>query len=500
MALAKTFGELKASGWKSRSVRDELRQNLLKALESGKPLFEGIVGYDDTVLPQLQNALLSRHHLILLGLRGQAKTRLLRGLVRFLDEAIPMIEGSPLNEDPFHPVLASSKARVEKEGERLPIAWLPREARYHEKLATPDVSMADLIGDLDPIKAATQRLSYADEGVIHYGILPRSNRGIFAINELPDLQTRIQVGLLNILEEGDIQIRGFPVRMPLDLLLAFSANPEDYTNRGSIITPLKDRLDSQILTHYPKSLDDAVRITAQEAWTERGGPAAPVPELLRRLVEEVAFQARKSALVDRSSGVSARLSISALEAVVSAMERRAVTTGEPAYPRILDLQAMLPAVTGRIELVHEGEQEGVLAVAKRLVGEAVKARFQERFPKVHVRKARASGAAGKAAAAAPEPDGPYDPLTRWFAKDHAVLLTDDMGTAAYRKALGEVPGLEDFVVKHAKPASQEERFLLMEMVLEGMSQHSLISKEEDGVSTQYGDMLKQLLGGPEAEE
>ncbi len=500
MSLPKTLGELKASGWKSRPVREELRENLLKALASGEGLFPGIVGYDDTVLPQLHNALLARHHLLLLGLRGQAKTRLLRSLTRLLDEAMPVIRDSPLNEDPYHPVLKSSLERVAADGDRLAIDWMPRDARYQEKLATPDVSMADLIGDVDPIKAATRRLSYSDEGVLHYGIIPRSNRGIFVINELPDLQTRIQVGLLNLLEEGDVQIRGFPVRMPLDLLLAFSANPEDYTNRGNIITPLKDRLDAQIITHYPKSLDEGIRITAQEAWTSRGGPEAAVPDLLRSLVEEIAFQARKSALVDRSSGVSARLSISALESVVSTMERRALRTKEPAYPRILDLQACLPAVTGKVELVYEGEQEGVLAVAKRLIGEAVKARFQAVFPKVHVKKARAAKASA-ASAPAPEVDGPYDPLTRWFAKDHAVLLTDAMSSAEYRLALEEVPGLKDFVTRHAKPASEAERLLLMELVLEGMSQHSLISKEEDGVSTQYGDMLKQLMGGgPGTEE
>jgi magnesium chelatase subunit I len=314
MTRPKTLGELKASGYRSRGVKEELRGNLRSALTDGKNPFSGIHGYERTVLPALHNAILSKHDFLLLGLRGQAKTRLLRLLVGLLDPEIPTIAGSDLNEDPFDPITKYGRRTVSEHGDDTPIAWMPREERYREKLATPDVTIADLIGDVDPIKAATERRSYSDEEVIHFGIIPRTNRGIFAINELPDLQPRIQVGLLNILEERDLQIRGFPVRIPLDILLVFSANPEDYTNRGNIITPLKDRISSQILTHYPDDVKTAARITAQEAWLQRdSAPATEIPEFFRELVEEIAFAARSSEFVDQSSGVSARMPISAVQ-------------------------------------------------------------------------------------------------------------------------------------------------------------------------------------------
>src|SRR6202171_5240862 len=382
MNKAKTFGELKASGYKPRGVKEELRGNLRRALARGENPFEGIHGYERTVLPALYNAVLSKHDLLLLGLRGQAKTRLLRMLINLLDAEIPAIAGSELNEDPFLPITKYGRRLLAEKGDDTPLAWIPRSERYREKLATPEVTIADLIGDVDPIKAATERRSYSDEEVIHYGIVPRTNRGIFAINELPDLQPRIQVGLLNILEERDLQIRGFPIRIPLDILLVFSANPEDYTNRGNIITPLKDRISSQIMTHYPDDVKTAAKITAQEAWTERAGvPAIDVPDLFRQLVEEIAFVARQSEFVDQSSGVSARMPISAIEILASNLERRGLTRGEKKVsPRLCDLPACLPAITGKVEMVYEGQQQGAEVVAKRLIGTAVKKLFDSKFP------------------------------------------------------------------------------------------------------------------------
>ena len=386
-SLPSTFGQLKTSGYRPRSVKEELRDNVLARLRADEPLFPGIIGYDKTVLPGIVNAILSRHDFILLGLRGQAKSRILRALAGFLDEYAPAIAGSDLNESPFEPILAASWQRVQELGDDLPIEWMHRDERYHEKLATPDVTVADLVGDIDPIKAATKRLSYADEGVIHYGIIPRTNRGIFAINELPDLAPRIQVALLNVLEEEDIQIRGFPVSIPLDIQLVFTANPEDYTNRGNIITPLKDRIDSQIITHYPDRLEHALAITAQEAWTDRDGDyELRVPRYFKELIEEVTFEARKSEFVDQKSGVSARMPIALLENVLSNMERRASHLREPViYPRLTDLHTALTAMTGKMELVYEGEQEGPVLVARKIIGQAVKRTFRRYLPTPDVR-------------------------------------------------------------------------------------------------------------------
>ena len=382
----RTVGELKASGYRPRSVKQEIRDNLKKKLAAGERLFPGVLGYDRTVIPGIVNALLAAHDLILLGLRGQAKTRLLRSLTSLLDAEIPVLAGSELNDDPLAPVSTWGQRLVEESGDEAPVEWLLREERYNEKLATPDVSIADLLGDIDPIKAATRKLTFADPEVIHFGIVPRTNRGVFAINELPDLAPRIQVGLFNILEERDLQIRGFPVRIPLDILMVFSANPEDYTNRGRIITPLKDRISSQILTHYPQDTDTAASITEQEAWTERDESDAPevvIPREIRRLVEEVSIAARESELVDQGSGVSARVAISALELLSSNLERRALTTGDaPVYPRICDLHLVLPAITGKVEMVYEGEQQGAEVVARKLIGQAVKKVFDDLFPEV----------------------------------------------------------------------------------------------------------------------
>ncbi len=498
MSRPGTLGELKAAGYHSRTVRDELRANVIARLRARQPLFPGIVGYEHTVEPQIVNALLSRHDFILLGLRGQAKTRLLRSLVQFLDEWIPAIDGCPLNSDPFQPQSHHARTLLETRGEATPIVWIHRDQRYQEKLATPDVTIADLIGDIDPIKAATLRLDYSDERVIHYGIIPHTNRGIFAINELPDLQPRIQVGLLNILEEKDFQIRGFPVRMPLDLLMVFSANPEDYTNRGNIITPLRDRINSQIITHYPQRREDGMAITAQESWTDRGGIGVTLPAFLRELIEEVAIQARKSEYVDQNSGVSARLPIALIENVVSNAERRGLVTGEKqVVARICDLQQAVSAVSGKVELVLEGEQEGAINVARALLGRGIKSLFAQRFPDAYKPRRSKRAAAGELAGGAESElaTSEYRPILEWFASGNHVEITDDMPQDEYAHALGEVKGLPELVGRHMK-VHDAERAVAMELVLEGLHQHSMLSRDRsDGAATSFKDMLKSMLSG-----
>ena len=492
----RTLGELKATGHRPRSVKDEMRANVIDRLRSGERLFPGIVGYERTVEPQIVNAILSRHDFILLGLRGQAKTRLLRSLSRFLDEWVPAIEGCPLNSDPLVPLTHHARARIEQCGDATPIAWIHRDTRYQEKLATPDVTIADLIGDIDPIKAATLKLDYTDERVIHYGIIPRTNRGIFAINELPDLQPRIQVGLLNILEEKDFQIRGFPVRMPLDVVMVFSANPEDYTNRGNIITPLRDRINSQIITHYPHSRDEGMDITAQESWTARdSGIEVVVPSFMRELVEEVAIQARRSEYVDQNSGVSARLPIALIENLVSNAERRALATGERrTVTRICDLQQAVSAVSGKVELVLEGEQEGALNVARALLGRGVKALFSQRFPDAY--KPRRTRGAAAQAADSENASSEYRPILEWFSSGNHVAVADDMPHAEYARHLAAVKGLPQLAAKYLEPANGEEATVAMELLLEGLHQHSMLSRERmDGGKTAYKDMLKSMLSG-----
>jgi magnesium chelatase subunit I len=475
-----TLGALRAANVLTRPVKQEVRENLLARVSGGEKLFPGVVGYERTVVPGIVNALLAQHDFILLGLRGQAKTRILRALISLLDDEIPIIAGSELNDDPYRPTSSRARRVVEEAGDDTPIEWLPREARYNEKLATPDVTIADLIGDVDPIKAATRRLTYADPEVIHFGIVPRTNRGIFAINELPDLAPRIQVGLLNILEERDIQIRGFPIRIPLDILMVFSANPEDYTSRGNIITPLKDRISSQVLTHYPKDAETAVTITRQEAWRNRGGPRVEVPEEVELLIEEIAFAARESELVDQSSGVSARVSIAALELLVSNLERRALATGEgPVYPRLVDVHMLLPAITGKVEMVYEGEQKGAEVVARTLIGAAVKKRFAATFPPV----GREVGS--------PEDKGPYAPIVAWFAAGNSVSLSDEQPFAAYEAELARVPGLAKLVEKRGR--SVQERAFAAEVVLEGLHQHLKLAREDLDSTVSYKEMLKFQL-------
>ena len=474
---ARSLGELKRLGWTSRGVRDEMRANLVEMLRAGKTerdRWPGILGYEKTVLPRIENAILSRHDFILLGLRGQAKTRLLRMLVNFLDPFLPALEGAELNDDPFHPISRRGRDMVKEAGDDAPVQWIPREERYREKLATPDVTIADLLGDIDPIKAAARRLSLADEDVLHFGIIPRTNRGIFAINELPDLSPRI-------LEERDVQLRGHPVRFPLDVLLVFSANPEDYTNRGTIITPLRDRISSQVLTHYPPTLDVAKAITDQEAWTNRPAADVRVPPFLREIVEETAIRARASEFVDQNSGVSVRLTISLLENVVSNAERRALRLGETkAVARLSDLFAAESAVTGKIELVFEGEREGPAAIADRILGEGVLAVFRRHFPEPHTSARKTQ---------APQAPDAYKPIVDWFAKGNAVLVHDEHAEIA---GLLDIPGLKDLVKEHLKP-KKEDLPAACELVLEGLHRSSLLAKDASPDGATYGDMLKGMF-------
>ena len=492
MKHPQTIKELKISGYKPRTVKQEMRKNLVLMIERGEVLFPGIIGFEKTVLPQIENAIMSGHDFILLGLRGQAKTRILRALVRFLDERIPAIEGCEMNDDPLKPICPACKGRAAIEGDEAPIRWIHRDERYREKLATPDVTIADLIGDIDPIKAANRKLSYSDPEVMHYGIVPRTNRGIFAINELPDLAQRIQVGLLNILEEKDIQIRGFPIRLPLDIQIVFSANPEDYTNRGNIITPLRDRIASQIMTHYPYTLEDAVKVTAQEAWTARGdGIEVIVPEYMKELVEMVALQARKSSYVDQGSGVSVRMTISLMENLISNAERRAIRSGERRQVvRICDLQNGIASISGKVELVYEGEQEGAVAVAKHLVGKAVKEVFARYFPDAYKAKEKNEGAASE-----------YDPIFRWFAQGKRVEISDELSTRDFHQRLAQVAGLEDLPKRFLPLKDPIELPTAMEFVLEALHQNSILAKERTDTSAlAYTDMFSTMLGKPEEAE
>jgi len=498
----RTLGQLRASRYPDETVKDEMRRNLMARLAAHKPLFPGIIGYDDTVIPMLVNAILSKHDLILLGLRGQAKTRIIRSLVSFLDEAVPIIAGSEVNDHPYHPVSKYGVDTVREQGDEAPIEWIPREARYGEKLATPDVTIADLIGDIDPIKAAAQRLHYAHEGVIHFGIIPRTNRGIFAINELPDLQPRIQVGLLNIMEEKDIQIRGFPVRIPLDVHMVFTANPEDYTNRGNIITPLKDRIGSQIATHYPHTLEDGITITTQEAWITRGdGAKVGVPRVFREIIEQVAVEARHSEYVDQKSGVSARMTISSLEALISNVERRALLTNEKTVtPRICDLYAMTPAITGRLELVYEGEQEGAQKVATALISRAIRTVYGKYFPLPTAQQRRnPKFSAEKEQARPSNDDQEYAEIIAWFDMGNTVSLSDRMTEAEYRMALNKVPKLRR-VAEDAKSDLLKDTDIstAMEFVLEGLHAYSQLSKDRliEGRAV-YRDLMSEIFSSGE---
>ncbi len=459
-----TLGELQQTEWAAparvtRSVKDELRENLICLLENGAPLFAGIVGYEDTVVPQLVNAILSRHNFILLGLRGQAKSRILRQLVELLDEEIPILAGSEVNDNPFTPISKYGRELVAEHGHRAPIAWLPRDARFVEKLATPDVTIADIIGDVDPIKAARGGHLLSDELTMHFGLLPRANRGIFAINELPDLAGKIQVGLFNIMQEGDVQLKGYPVRLNLDVALVFTANPEDYTARGKIITPLKDRVGSEILTHYPYTVELGTTITRQEAWLGRDGRPIRVPDFIAELVERIAFEARVDKRVDKKSGVSQRLPISVLENVVSNAERRAIATKEKAVvPRVSDVYAALPAITGKLELEYEGELQGADAVAKDLVKRAAGATFESRVGGANV-----------------------DDIVHWFDEGGALKISADERSEALLKGFSVVPGLLGLVSQVGLAGKKDPAHMVAacELVLEGLVAEKRISRSED---------------------
>ena len=489
----KTLGELKKSGHKPRSIKEELRQNLIEKLQRKENTFPGIIGYEESVIPDVERALLSKHNILFLGLRGQAKTRMARQMTELLDEYIPVVAGSEINDDPLDPVSKYSRDIIEAKGDDTPIEWMHRSRRYGEKLATPDVSVADLIGDIDPIKAANLKLSFADERVIHYGIIPRSNRGIFVINELPDLQARIQVALFNILEEGDVQIRGFKLRLPLDILFVFTANPEDYTNRGAIVTPLKDRIESQILTHYPKSLEHALEITEQEAViAEEQKAKVKVSDLLKRLIEQVAFEARGSEFVDKKSGVSARLTISAFENVVSAAERRAILNEEKnTQVWVSDLVGIIPSVTGKIELVYEGEQEGPYQVAMNLLDKAIRTQFVNYFPNPDVLKKRTRPRVE--GEPAPKEENPYRPIITWFDKGNHLNIFFNTKDKDKSLLLYHVDGLHALVKKHFKGANEQETALLMEFVLHGLASYSLISKKVLESKVEFKDLIGSMM-------
>jgi magnesium chelatase subunit I len=496
----KTLGELKASGYKARSIREELRQNLIAKLKAKETTFPGIVGYEDSVIPDVERALLSKHNILFLGLRGQAKTRMARLMTDLLDEYIPTIAGSDINDDPLKPISKYAHEQIATYGDETAIHWLHKTERYGEKLATPDVSVADLIGDVDPIKAANLKLSFADERVIHYGIIPRSNRGIFVINELPDLQARIQVALFNILEEGDVQIRGFKLRLPLDILFVFTANPEDYTNRGAIVTPLKDRIESQILTHYPKSLENALEITEQEAvLAEEQKTKVKVSDLVKRLIEQVAFEARNSEFVDKKSGVSARLTISAFENAVSAAERRGIVNNEKqTQVWIADLAGIIPSITGKVELVYEGEQEGPFQVAMNLVDKAIRSQFIQYFPNPEGAKKRTRP---KAEGEAKE-ENPYRAIISWFDKGNNLNISLNTADKDKILLLYKVDGLHALVKKHFSQANEPQTALLMEFVLHGLASYSLISKKIFENKIEFKDLIGSMmnLGNRDYEE
>ncbi|MBC7641512.1 MAG: AAA family ATPase [Flavobacterium sp.] len=470
-----TLAELKASGYKSQSIKDELRKNLREKIKSGKPVFEGVHGFENTVIPELERAILSRHNINLLGLRGQAKTRLARKMIELLDEYMPIVSGSEINDDPLQPISRFAKDLIAEKGDATPISWIHRSERFFEKLATPDVTVADLIGDIDPIKAANLKLSYADDRVIHFGMIPRANRCIFVINELPDLQARIQVSLFNILQEGDIQIRGFKLRMPLDMQFIFTANPEDYTNRGSIVTPLKDRIGSQILTHYPDSITIARTITHQEAKLDKQqSDLVYVPSLAKDLLEQISFEARESEYIDNKSGVSARLSITAYENLLSTAERRALKSGlDKTTLRLSDFMGIIPAITGKVELVYEGEQEGAAVVAQHLIGDAIHTFFPAYFPKIEKLEKL-------------NEKTPFSDTIEWFFTSGFELL-DDCSDEEYKSILDDVAPLEILLKKYQPEILPEDKYFMKEFILWGLVEYDKLSKDRFENGYQFKD-------------
>lgn len=482
--LATTLGELKKTDYTSRTIQLELAENLKACLRSGKTTFEGLIGYENTVIPDVERAILSGHNINLLGLRGQAKTRLARQMTELLDEWIPVVTGSEINDDPLDPISLEAKRIIAEHGDKTPIEWLHRSDRFFEKLATPDVTVADLIGDVDPIKASNLKLSYADERVIHFGMIPRAHRCIFVLNELPDLQARIQVALFSILQEKEIQIRGFKLRLPIAAQLVFTANPEDYTNRGSIVTPLKDRIGSQILTHYPHNRDIAKAITKQEAvLTEEQAAQIHVPELARDILEQIGFEARKSEFVDSKSGVSARMSITAFENLISTAERRAFINDDVTTSiRMSDFMGIIPAINGKIELVYEGEQEGAEQISYHLISESIKTLFTDYFPKIEKLQKD-------------DEVGPYDTILEWFFKDNELFLEDVLPDRSYQDSLTLIPGIKEVLDTHLETCDEKDRYFMMEFLLWGLESNKKLNKYRTLEGFQFKDSLGSYLSG-----
>lgn len=478
----KTLGDLKKVGYQSTSIKDELRTNLIQKMKLGEDVFKGVWGYEDSVIPELETAILSRHNINLLGLRGQAKTRLARLMVNLLDEYIPFVKGSEINDDPLRPLSRFAIELIKEKGDATPIEWLHRDERFFEKLATPDVTVADLIGDVDPIKAANLKLSYADDRVIHFGMIPRANRSIFVINELPDLQARIQVSLFNILQEGDIQIRGFKLRLPLDLQFIFTANPEDYTNRGSIVTPLKDRIGSQILTHYPKNIEIAQQITEQEAKLDsQQSDKIVIPQLAKKLLEQISFEARESEYIDIKSGISARMSITIFENLMSTAERRSILTDDQfTTVRLLDFMGVIPAITGKVELVYEGEQEGASSVAQTLIGAAIKTLFIDYFPEIKKLQQK-------------DETTPYDGIVEWFFEESNFELLDDMNDELYKAELNRIKPLSKLIEKYQPEIDNQERYFLMEFVLWALVEYKKLNKSRFTKGYKFNDLYGSFI-------
>ncbi len=481
----KTLGALEESGYTSKSIKDELRENLIVKIMNKETVFKGVHGYENTVIPELERAILSKHNINLLGLRGQAKTRLARLMVGLLDEYIPVVEGSEINDDPLNPISRFAIERINEKGDETPIFWLHRNDRFAEKLATPDVTVADIIGDIDPIKAANLKLSYADDRVIHYGMIPRANRCIFVINELPDLQARIQVALFNILQEGDIQIRGFKLRLLLDMQFLFTANPEDYTNRGSIVTPLKDRIGSQILTHYPEDIETAKMITQQEATkTAAQKEFIQVPELAKDLLEQIVFEARESEYIDAKSGVSARLSITAFENLLSTAERRSLISGdEKTMIRLSDFDGIIPAITGKVELVYEGEQEGAQVVSGKLIKNAIKKLFPSYFPEIKKLEKQ-------------DVESPYDDIVSWFFNaNEAFELLDEFSELQYKNEIDKVSPLDQFLKEHQPNMNIADAYFVKEFILWALVEFKKLSKFRFVEGTQFKDPYSNFMNG-----
>lgn len=479
-----TLGALRKSKYAPQSIQEEMAKNLREKLQEGSSTFEGLIGYENTVIPDVERAILSGHNINLLGLRGQAKTRLARQMTMLLDEWVPVVEGSEINDDPLQPISNDAKQKIQELGDKTPVSWLHRNDRFFEKLATPDVTVADLIGDVDPIKASNLKLSYADERVIHFGMIPRAHRCIFVLNELPDLQARIQVALFSILQEKEIQIRGFKLRLPIAPQLIFTANPEDYTNRGSIVTPLKDRIGSQILTHYPHNRHIAKEITTQEVKISPSQKETiHIPELARDIIEQIGFEARNSEYVDSKSGVSARMSITAMENLISTAERRLLISGDKQTSiRLVDFLGVIPSINGKIELVYEGEQEGAEQISYHLISESIKTLFPDYFPKIEKLQKQ-------------DEEGPYDELLGWFFQDNQLFLEDALNEKDYQEALNEIAGINSILKTHQPECDTKDLYFMMEFLLWGLESFKKLNKYRTLEGFQFKDSLGSYISG-----